>query len=69
MQPNSDTTKLYKAGNGSTSTFFVLQEQEILATSQYEYAHALADQRRAAATYDRELGRTLDHYNLTIPKE
>ena len=41
----------------------------ILATSQYEYAHALADQRRAAATYDRELGRTLERYNLTIPKE
>ncbi len=61
--------KKYKAGNANTSTFLVLQEQEILATAQYEYAHALADQRRATATYDLELGRTLDRYNLTLPKE
>ena len=61
--------KKYKAGTTGTSTYFVLQEQEILASAQYEYAHALADQRRAAANYDRELGRTLEQYHLTIPKE
>jgi len=61
--------KKYKAGTNGTSTFFVLQEQETLAIVQDDYAHALADQRRAAATYDRELGRTLEQYHLTIPKE
>ena len=61
--------KKYKAGTNGTSTFFVLQEQETLASVQYDYSHALADQRRATATYDRELGRTLEQYHLTIPKE
>ena len=59
--------KKYKAGTNGTSTFFVLQEQETLASVQYDYSHALADQRRATATYDRELGRTLEQYHLTIP--
>ncbi len=45
------------------------KEQEILAEDQDEYSNALADQRRAAATYDRELGRTLEQYHVTIPKE
>lgn len=64
-----DEQKKYKAGTTGTSTYFVLQEQEILASDQYDYSHALADERRAAANYDRELGRTLEQYHLTIPKE
>ena len=64
-----DEQKKYKAGTTGTSTYFVLQEQEILASDQYDYSHALADQRRAAANYDRELGRTLEQYHLTLPKE
>jgi outer membrane protein TolC len=62
-----DNQKLYKAGN--TTTFFVLQEQEILASDQDDYSHALADQRRAAANYDAELGRTLERFHITIPQE
>ncbi len=65
----NDEQKKYKAGTTGTSTYFVLQEQEILASAQSDYAHALADQRRATANYDRELGRTLAQYGLTIPKD
>ena len=61
--------KKYKAGTTGSSTFLVLQEQELLAIAQNDYSHALADQRRAAANYDLELGRTLERYNLTLAKE
>ncbi len=51
---------------GASATFFVLQQQEILSGVQNSYARALADQRRAIATYDRELGTTLATHNITI---
>ena len=69
QQVLTNEQKKYKAGTTGTSTYFVLQEQELLALAQSDYSHALADQRRAAANYDRELGRTLEQYHLTIPKE
>lgn len=69
QQVLNDEQKKYKAGTPGTSTFFVLQEQEILALAQNSYAHALADQRRAAANYDRELGRTLERYQLKLAKD
>lgn len=68
QQVLTDEQKKYKAGSGASSTFFVLQEQELLAVAQNSYANALADQRRAIATYDREVGRTLERYQLTIAK-
>ena len=68
QQVLTNEQKKYKAGTTGTSTFFVLQEQELLAIAQNSYAHALADQRRAAANYDRELGRTLERYQLTLAK-
>ncbi|HWA86299.1 MAG TPA: TolC family protein [Opitutus sp.] len=43
----------------ASSTFFVLQLQENLAFAELGYEAALADQRRALATYDQVLGRTL----------
>ena len=61
-----DEQKKLKAG--TSSTFFVLQEQVNLAVAQISYAAALADQRRALATYDHETGRTLERYHLTIAK-
>jgi outer membrane protein TolC len=66
QQVLEDEQKKYKAG--TSSTFFVLQEQENLAFVQSSYAHALADQRRAQANYDREIGRTLERFHLTIAK-
>jgi len=56
--------KRFKAG--TSSTFFVLQQQEILSSAQNSYARALADQRRAQANYDRELGATLERHGITL---
>jgi outer membrane protein TolC len=44
---------------GTSSTFLVLQAQELLAGAQSAHARALADERRARAAYERELGTTL----------
>jgi outer membrane protein len=57
--------KRFKAG--TSVTFFVLQQQEILSAAQNSYARALADQRRAQANYDRELGLTLERRGITLP--
>ncbi len=51
---------------GTSSTFLVLQAQEILAAAQSSYARALADERRARASYERELGTTLDVRGLKV---
>ena len=51
---------------GTSTTFFVLQQQEILSGAQNSYARALADQRRAIATYDRELGATLTRFQIKL---
>jgi outer membrane protein TolC len=56
--------KRFKAG--TSSTFLVLQQQELLSSAQSNYARALADQRRAQATYDRELGVTLDRHQVKL---
>lgn len=51
---------------GTSSTFLVLQAQEILAGAQSSYARALADERRARASYERELGTTLEVRGLKV---
>ena len=51
---------------GTSTTFFVLQQQELLSGVQNSYARALADQRRALAAYERELGTTLANHNITL---
>jgi outer membrane protein TolC len=51
---------------GTTSTFLVIQAQDQLALTQNSYARALADQRRAQANYERELGTTLLNRNITL---
>jgi outer membrane protein TolC len=51
---------------GTTSTFLVIQAQDQLAVSQNNYARALADQRRALANYDREIGVTLLNRNIEV---
>ncbi len=61
-------TKRLRAGTGST--FFVLQEQQILASLEVSEARALADYHRSVAEYDRQIGVTLEKQNiaLTMPK-
>jgi outer membrane protein len=51
---------------GTSTTFFVLQQQEQLSAVQNSYARALADQRRAIANYERELGTTLASHNISV---
>jgi outer membrane protein len=51
---------------GTSTTFFVLQQQELLAAAQNSHARALADQRRAIANYERELGTTLASHGLKV---
>lgn len=57
-------TKRLRAGTGST--FFLLQEQQILAGLEVSEARALADYHRALAAYDRELGVTLEKQNVAM---
>ena len=51
---------------GTSSTFLVLQLQEQLADVESRYYRALADQRRAIASYDREIGTTLETHHLHL---
>ena len=64
QQVLANEQKKFKAGTSDTR--FVLQEQQQLAFVQNSYVGALADQRRAHALYDREIGRTLEHFHLTV---
>jgi outer membrane protein TolC len=56
--------KNLRAGRGST--FFVAQQQELLAIAEVQEASAHADYYKALAEYDRQLGVTLEKRNLTI---
>ncbi|HZL47116.1 MAG TPA: TolC family protein [Opitutaceae bacterium] len=60
--------KKLRAGTG-TSTFVVLNYQDQLAEVEANYYQALADQRRAVAVYDREIGTTIDRYHIVLSKE
>jgi outer membrane protein TolC len=51
---------------GSSSTFFVSQEQEIVASLEVSELRAEADYRRALAEYDRQLGITLEKLNISV---
>jgi outer membrane protein len=51
---------------GSGRTLDVLTSQQQLAQVQSSYARAVADERRARANYERELGVTLQVRNLTV---
>ncbi len=66
LSQQSLDAELKKLRAGASSTFFVLDLQERLAGVENNYYQALADQRRAAAAYEREIGTTLEHYHLTL---
>jgi outer membrane protein TolC len=51
---------------GSGRTLDVLTSQEQLALVESSYARALADQRRAHVSYERETGTTLDRRNIKV---
>ncbi|MEJ1971233.1 MAG: TolC family protein [Lacunisphaera sp.] len=59
-----DEVKRLRAGPGST--FFVAQQQELLAIAEVQEAGAHADYYKALAEYDRQLGVTLDKLNIKI---
>lgn len=65
-QALDDELKQLRAG--SSSTFLVLQFQGELAGAENSLYRALADQRRAHAAYDRELGRTLAVHHVDLEK-
>lgn len=56
--------KRLRAGTGNT--FFVVQQQELLAQLEVAELRAEADHRRALAEYDRQLGVTLEKLNIAI---
>ena len=56
--------KTLQAGSGRTLD--VLTSQEQLALVESSYARALADQRRAHVSYERETGPTLDRRNIKV---
>lgn len=56
--------KRLRAGTGNT--FFVVQQQEILAALEVAELRAESDYRRAVAEYDRQLGVTLEKLNIEI---
>ncbi|HTO04076.1 MAG TPA: TolC family protein [Opitutus sp.] len=61
--------ELKKLRAGTTTTFFVLNEQEQLIQSENALNNAMADERRAQAVYEREVGRTLKAHNITLDGE
>jgi outer membrane protein len=56
--------KRLRAGTGNT--FFVVQQQELLASLEVAELRAEADYRKALAEYDRQLGITLEKLNIAI---
>jgi outer membrane protein len=56
--------KRFKAG--TSSTFILLQLQEQLSSVESNQVRAIADARRALATYERETGTTLVAHSLTV---
>lgn len=60
------TAEEKKLDAGSGRTLDVLQAQEQLASAQNALVRAMADERRARASYERELGATLEIRNLTL---
>lgn len=61
--------ELKKLRAGSSSTFVVLNLQGELISAENSLQNALADERRAHAIYDREIGRTLAVHHVTLDKE
>ena len=61
--------ELKKLRAGTSNTFFVLNLQGELAGVENSLYRALADQRQAHATYDREIGRTLAVHQVELARQ
>ncbi len=61
-------SELKRLRAGTSNTLFVLQQQDNLSVAESRLSQALADQRRAVATYERELGVTLERHQITLAK-
>jgi outer membrane protein TolC len=55
-----------KAAAGTGRTLDLLQSQNNLTSAQNSLSRAMADERRARANYERELGTTLESHNITL---
>jgi outer membrane protein TolC len=53
---------------GTSSTFFVLQQQELLSGAEVSESRAISDYQKALAEYDRQLGLTLEKRNVALEK-
>lgn len=58
--------EIKKLRAGTSSTYVVLGLQQELVGAEYDLYAALADQRRAIAAYDRQLGRTLAVHHIEV---
>jgi outer membrane protein len=58
--------ELKKLRAGASTTFVVLSLQESLSSVELAMYRALAEQQRAIALYDRELGRTLERHGIAL---
>ena len=54
---------------GTSTTLAVEQEQQFLATVEFNVSNALANERQAVATYDQALGMTLERYRIKLDGE
>ena len=61
--------ELKKLRAGTSSTFVVLNLQGELISAENSLYNALADERRAHALYDRELGRPLTVRHIILDKK
>ncbi|MDD2763416.1 MAG: TolC family protein [Opitutaceae bacterium] len=64
QQTLDDEIKKLRAG--ASSTFNVLYIQDQLAAAEYGYYQARADERRAAAAYDHEIGTALEAHHIVL---
>ncbi len=64
-QQNLDS-EIKKLHAGSSNTIWVLQFQEELAAVQLGEFRARADEQRAVAEYDRQIGNTLNHWHVSV---
>ena len=53
---------------GTSSTFFVLQQQELLSGAEVSESRAISDYQKALAEYDRQLGLTLEKRSIALEK-
>ncbi len=51
---------------GTSSTFFVLQQQELLSGAEVSESRAISDYQKALAEYDRQLGQTLEKRSIAL---